>query len=79
LCSFDPPVQRRRFDENGMIMNSLEGYPRAMREFAAEEQVALLDLEPINWAFPSLRYRGGHVATKIEKLGELLALEVDRI
>jgi lysophospholipase L1-like esterase len=41
-------VQRRRFDDNGKIVNSLEGYPQAMRELAENEDVALIDLEPMS-------------------------------
>ena len=38
-------VQRRRFDESGKIVSTLDGYPKAMRAVAKEERVALIDLE----------------------------------
>jgi lysophospholipase L1-like esterase len=41
-------VQRRKFDKNGKIISTLGGYPKAMREVAEEEQIALVDLEPMS-------------------------------
>jgi lysophospholipase L1-like esterase len=41
---FVTPVYRRRFDENGRIVNSHGDYPEAMRQTAREEHVALIDL-----------------------------------
>lgn len=38
------PVFRRRFDENGLLQNSLGDYALAMRILAEQEQVPLLDL-----------------------------------
>ncbi len=38
-------MQRRNFDEQGKIKNSHGDYPAAVREVAAEEKVALIDLE----------------------------------
>lgn len=38
------PVYRRRFDDNGLLQNSLGEYPLAMRILAEKEQVPLLDL-----------------------------------
>jgi len=38
------PINRRRFDENGKITNSFEDFPEAMRQTAAEEKVALIDM-----------------------------------
>jgi hypothetical protein len=37
-------MPRRRFDEQGKIVNSLEDYPEAVRQLAREEAVALVDL-----------------------------------
>ena len=37
-------MPRRRFDEQGRIVNSLEDYPEAVRQTAREEAVALVDL-----------------------------------
>lgn len=37
-------MHRRRFDENGEIINTLEEYPEAMRQLAKEENSALIDL-----------------------------------
>jgi hypothetical protein len=37
-------MQRRRFDSRGTIVNSLEGFPDAMRRVARQEGVALIDL-----------------------------------
>lgn len=44
-------MQRRNFDEHGKINNSHGEYPRAVREVAAEEKVALIDLEAASRAF----------------------------
>lgn len=41
---FVTPTQRRSFDENGMIKDTHEDYPDAMRKLAAEENIPLLDL-----------------------------------
>jgi lysophospholipase L1-like esterase len=45
------PMQRRNFDEQGRIKNTHGDYPRAVREVAAEEKVALIDLERMSVAF----------------------------
>jgi lysophospholipase L1-like esterase len=37
-------MNRRTFDANGKITNSLAGYPNAMREMAASQHVVLIDL-----------------------------------
>jgi hypothetical protein len=37
-------MHRRRFDENGKIINTLEDFPEAMRQVAKDENVALIDL-----------------------------------
>ena len=44
-------MQRRNFDEHGKIKNTHGDYPQAVREVAAEEQVALIDLEKMSIAF----------------------------
>ena len=44
-------MQRRNFDENGKIRNTHGDYPQAVREVAAEEQVALVDLERMSVVF----------------------------
>jgi lysophospholipase L1-like esterase len=44
-------VQRRNFDPTGKIRNTHGDYPQAVREIAAEEQVALIDLERMSVAF----------------------------
>lgn len=41
-------MNRRTFDANGKIANSLAGYPDAMREVAAEQHVALIDLNAMS-------------------------------
>lgn len=41
-------TNRRRFDENGKIINTLEDYPAAMRQLAAEENVELIDLNAMS-------------------------------
>ena len=41
-------MHRRTFDAEGKITNSLLGYPGAMREVAAEEKVALIDLNAMS-------------------------------
>lgn len=38
------PVNRRHFDKNGKIINTLGDYPEAMRQLAKEENVMLIDL-----------------------------------
>ena len=44
-------MHRRRFDEQGHIVNTLENYPAAMRQTAQEEKVALLDLNQMSKIF----------------------------
>lgn len=41
-------IHRRRFDENGNIVNTLAEYPEAMRQIAREENVALIDLNEMS-------------------------------
>jgi lysophospholipase L1-like esterase len=41
-------MQRRRFDDEGRVINSLGDYPEAMREVAADEIIALIDLEAMS-------------------------------
>jgi hypothetical protein len=41
-------MNRRTFDAEGKITNSLAAYPGAMREVAAEQQVALIDLNAMS-------------------------------
>lgn len=44
-------MERAKFDENRRIIRSHGGYPQAMREVAASEGVALIDLEPMSIEF----------------------------
>ncbi|MDD3079552.1 MAG: rhamnogalacturonan acetylesterase [Paludibacter sp.] len=44
-------TNRRKFDENGQIVNTLEGFPEAMRQVAKEENVALIDLNAMSKNF----------------------------
>ena len=44
-------VQRRNFNDAGKIVNSHGDYPAAVRDVAAEENVALVDLEAMSCAF----------------------------
>lgn len=44
-------TNRRRFDERGKIINTLEDYPEAMRQTAAEENVMLIDLNAMSKIF----------------------------
>jgi len=44
-------TNRRRFDENGIIINTLEEFPEAMRQLANEENVPLIDLNAMSKAF----------------------------
>jgi lysophospholipase L1-like esterase len=41
-------MNRRTFDDSGKITNSLAGYPDAMREIAAQQKVALIDLNAMS-------------------------------
>jgi lysophospholipase L1-like esterase len=41
-------MHRRRFDESGKIINTLENYPEAVRQVAAEESVLLIDLNAMS-------------------------------
>jgi lysophospholipase L1-like esterase len=41
-------MHRRRFDDAGKIVNTLDDYPEAMRQLAAREQVALIDLNEMS-------------------------------
>jgi lysophospholipase L1-like esterase len=42
------PVNRRTFDANGKITNSLGDYPAAVRQVARDERVALIDLNALS-------------------------------
>jgi lysophospholipase L1-like esterase len=42
------PVHRRKFDEQGRIVNTLGDYPEAMRQLAKEEKVPLIDLNELS-------------------------------
>lgn len=44
-------TNRRRFDEKGQIINTLEDYPEAMRQTAREENVPLIDLNAMSKKF----------------------------
>lgn len=44
-------MHRRRFDESGQIVNTLENYPEAMRQTASEENVPLIDLNAMSKQF----------------------------
>lgn len=44
-------MQRRMWDDNGKIKNTLGDYPAAMREVAKEEKVMLIDLEAMSIDF----------------------------
>jgi lysophospholipase L1-like esterase len=44
-------TNRRRFDENGKIINTLEEFPEAMRQLAKEETIPLIDLNAMSKAF----------------------------
>jgi hypothetical protein len=41
-------MNRRTFDDTGKIRNSLDGYPDATREVAAQQKVALIDLNAMS-------------------------------
>ena len=41
-------MHRRRFDDSGKIINTLEDYPEAMRQLAKREHVALIDLNAMS-------------------------------
>jgi lysophospholipase L1-like esterase len=45
------PMHRRSFDETGKIINSHGDYPEAVRQAAAEEKVALIDLHAMSRDF----------------------------
>jgi lysophospholipase L1-like esterase len=45
------PMQRRNFDAQGKIKNTHGDYPQAVRDVAAAENVALIDLERMSVAF----------------------------
>ncbi|MDP2113394.1 MAG: rhamnogalacturonan acetylesterase, partial [Bacteroidota bacterium] len=44
-------TNRRRFDEHGKIINTLEEYPEAMRQLAKDENVPLIDLNAMSKVF----------------------------
>lgn len=44
-------MERAKFDESGRIIRSHGEYPQAMREVAASDEVALVDLEPMSIEF----------------------------
>ena len=45
------PMNRRTFDREGKITNSLGDYPEAVRQLAREEQLALIDLNAMSKPF----------------------------
>ena len=45
------PVQRLNFDDTGHIVNTLGDFPEAVRQTAAEEKVALIDLNKMSTLF----------------------------
>lgn len=47
------PVARRNFDKDGWLIGTHGGYPRAMRELAEREKVAMLDMERLSSALLS--------------------------
>jgi len=73
--------QRRNFDAQGKIINTHGDYPQAVREVAAEEKVALVDLEALSRTLyealgpglsPCLFANGGKDATHHNNLGAYL-------
>lgn len=42
-------ICRRRFDANGYLIDTHGDYPAVVRELAAEEKVALLDMQVSTW------------------------------
>jgi len=44
-------TNRRKFDENGKIINTLEEFPEAMRQLAKDENIPLIDLNAMSKAF----------------------------
>ncbi len=44
-------TNRRKFDENGKIINTLEEFPEAMRQLAKDENVPLIDLTAMSKQF----------------------------
>jgi rhamnogalacturonyl hydrolase YesR/lysophospholipase L1-like esterase len=44
-------MHRRKFDDKGQIINTLEDYPKAMRQTAREENVPLIDLNAMSKQF----------------------------
>ncbi|MDX8339377.1 glycoside hydrolase family 88 protein [Draconibacterium sp. IB214405] len=48
---FVTSTNRRKFDENGKIENTLEEYPDAMRQLAAKENIPLVDLNAMSKSF----------------------------
>jgi len=74
-------TQRRNFDAQGRIINTHGDYPQAVREVAAEEKVALVDLEAMSRSLyealgpehsPRLFANGGKDATHHNNLGAYL-------
>ncbi|HEX8466159.1 MAG TPA: rhamnogalacturonan acetylesterase [Abditibacterium sp.] len=45
------PMHRRRFDEAGKVVNTLEDYPDAVRKVATDKKVALIDLNAMSAPF----------------------------
>ncbi len=72
------PMQRRTFDSAGKIRNTHGDYPQAVREVAADEKVALIDLDRMSVAFyealgpkesPLAFSAGGHDLTHHDNYG----------
>jgi lysophospholipase L1-like esterase len=71
------PMQRRNFDANGKIRNTLGDFPESVRRTAAENKVALIDLTKMSIAFyealgpdkAPLAFSGGRDATHHSSYG----------
>lgn len=77
-------TQRRNFDTQGRIINTHGDYPQAVREVAAEERVALVDLEALSRTLyealgpgrsPHLFANRGQDATHHNNLGAYLLVQ----
>ena len=44
-------MHRRRFDDNGKVIDTMQGFPEAMRQVAKEENVPLIDLHKMSRVF----------------------------
>ncbi len=71
-------TQRRRFDENGKVINTLGDFPQAMRDYAKENSIPLIDLNKMSMElYAALGVEGSKKALVHYKAGTFPGQEKD--